>query len=183
MISEQNEIVNPLDLIAPIAYISKAKAEMGSTIFTPFSVLAMKRGSRSPEEKKLAKIHRENWVFQCGLQQIMWCKPGKTERRFWAELSAHISGICAEKLKHGTPSFIVQAHFAVFLTTCLQIPPIFRSFCVGPVLRGYTGWISKNLMLYKNVHQTKLTIGKCSSLLILQQQLSHGQNKVKNGNF
>ena len=47
----------------------------------------------------------------------------------------------------------------------------------------YAGSISKNLTHYKTVHQTKLTFGKCSSLLILQQQLSHGQNKVKNGNF
>ena len=54
--------------------------------------------------------------------------PGKTEQRFWAELSVDISGICAEKLKHGTPSSIVQAHSAVFPTTCLQIPPIFRLF-------------------------------------------------------
>ena len=48
---------------------------------------------------------------------------------------------------------------------------------------NYTGCVSKNLTLYKNAHQTKLTIGKWSSLLILQQQLSHGQNKVKKGNI
>ena len=36
---------------------------------------------------------------------------------------------------------------------------------------------------YKNVHPTKLIIGKWSSLLILQQQLSLDQKKVKNGNI
>ena len=45
-----------------------------------------------------------------------------------------------------------------------------------------TGCISKNLTLNKNA-QTKLTIGKWSSLLIHQQQLSHDQNKVKNLNI
>ena len=46
--------------------------------------------------------------------------------------------------------------------------------------RGGDGCISKNLTLNKNAHQIKPTIGKWSSLLILQQQLSHDQNKVKN---
>ena len=70
--------------------------------------------------------------------------PGKTARRFWAELSAPISGICAEKLKHGTRSSIVLAHSVVFPITCLQIPPIFcsfaayfRSFFTGTVLQGF----------------------------------------------
>ena len=49
--------------------------------------------------------------------------------------------------------------------------------------RYITGCISKNLTLYKNAWQTKLTIGKWSSLLILQQQQSHDQNKVKNVNI
>ena len=47
----------------------------------------------------------------------------------------------------------------------------------------HTGCVSKNLTLYKNAHQTKPTIGKWSSLLILQQMLSHDQNKVKNWNI
>ena len=56
-------------------------------------------------------------------------RPGKTEWRFWAELSAHISCICAEfGWKLGTPSSIVQAHSAVYSNTCLRIPQIFRSF-------------------------------------------------------
>ena len=38
-------------------------------------------------------------------------------------------------------------------------------------------------MLDKNAFQTKLTIGKWSSLLILQQQLSHDQDNVIIGNF
>ena len=46
-----------------------------------------------------------------------------------------------------------------------------------------TGCVSKNLMLHKNAHQTKPTNGKWSFLLILQQQLSHDQNKVKKGNI
>ena len=48
---------------------------------------------------------------------------------------------------------------------------------------GTTGCVSKNLTLYKNACQTKPTIGKGTSLLILQQQLSHDQNKAKNGNI
>ena len=47
----------------------------------------------------------------------------------------------------------------------------------------YRVHISKNLTLYKNAHQTKPTIGKWSSLLMLQEQLSHDQSKVKNGNI
>ena len=39
------------------------------------------------------------------------------------------------------------------------------------------------LFKYEHAHQTKLTIGKWSSLLIFQQQLSHDQNKVKTGNI
>ena len=42
--------------------------------------------------------------------------------------SAHISSIWAEKLKHGTPSSVVQAHSTDFLTTCSWIPPIFLLF-------------------------------------------------------
>ena len=38
----------------------------------------------------------------------------------------------------------------------------------------------QNLTLNKNACQTKLTIGKWSSLLIFQQEISHDQNKVKN---
>ena len=52
-----------------------------------------------------------------------------------------------EKIKHDTTSSIIQAHSSVFPTTCLRIPPIFRSFstyfpfifrlfCAGPVLQG-----------------------------------------------
>ena len=47
----------------------------------------------------------------------------------------------------------------------------------------YNGCVSKNLMLYKNSHQTKLTFGKWSSLLILQWQVSLDQKKVKNRNI
>ena len=38
------------------------------------------------------------------------------------------------KLEHGTPSSMIQAHSAVFPTTCLQITPIFRSFLAALVL-------------------------------------------------
>ena len=37
----------------------------------------------------------------------------------------YLCKIGAEKLKHATPSSIVQAHSAVFLTTCLRIAPKF----------------------------------------------------------
>ena len=46
-----------------------------------------------------------------------------------------------------------------------------------------TGCISKNLMPNKNVCQTKLTVGKWSSLLILQQQLSHDKTKSRMETF
>ena len=48
---------------------------------------------------------------------------------------------------------------------------------------SYTGCVSKNLMLNKNAHWTKLIFGKWSSLLIFQWQLSLDQNKVKKGNI
>ena len=38
----------------------------------------------------------------------------RTERRFWAEFSAHISGIWAEKLKHDTPSAFFRSHVYEF---------------------------------------------------------------------
>ena len=41
-----------------------------------------------------------------------------------------------------------------------------------------TGCASKNLKLYINTHQTKAKTGKWSSLLLLQQQLHHDQNKI-----
>ena len=43
----------------------------------------------------------------------------------------------------------------------------------------YTGCVSKNLTLYKNVHWTKLILEKWASLLILQWHLSLDKNKVK----
>ena len=65
-------------------------------------------------------------ILTCG--RLDWRPPpGKTERRFWAKFSAHISVICAEKLKHGTPS-------AFFQTTCLGIPLIFCLFSAHFVL-------------------------------------------------
>ena len=56
--------------------------------------------------------------------------------------STYISGICAEKLEHGTPSSMsmVQAHSAVFLTTCLLIPPIFLSFSARLALFVPLSW-------------------------------------------
>ena len=48
---------------------------------------------------------------------------------------------------------------------CFQCYPRFKL--------SNAGCISKNLTLYINACQTKQTIGKWSSLLILQQQLSH----------
>ena len=47
-------------------------------------------------------------------------------------------------------------------------------------LPQHIGCVSKNLMLYKNAHWTKLIFEKWSSLLILQWQLSLDWNKVKN---
>ena len=52
----------------------------------------------------------------------------------------------------------------------------------GHVSRYNTGCVSKNLMLYKNTHWTKLIFEKWSSLLILQWQLSLYKHKVKNWN-
>ena len=63
----------------------------------------------------------------------------------------------------------------------LQIVLLFQTWQL--ILSEYTGCISKNLTLYKNNHWIKLIFGKWSPLLILQLQLSLGQNKVKNGNI
>ena len=46
-----------------------------------------------------------------------------------------------------------------------------------------TGWVSKNLTLYKNACQTKPTSGKCYSLFTHRWQPSLDQNKFKNRNI
>ena len=61
-----------------------------------------------------------------------------TVRWFWAELSAHISGICAEKLKAWYPILHCTSPFRCFsdqmFMDCGDLPPISRSFAAGVAL-------------------------------------------------
>ena len=60
---------------------------------------------------------------------LVICLPCKTEQGFWAEFSAHISA-------------------------CLRIPPIFRSFCAGPVLQGiYTSLLVTCTYIYPSANR------------------------------
>ena len=72
---------------------------------------------------------------------------GKIDRWFWAEFSAHISSICAEKLKHGTPILHCTRSFRYFSTYFpLKMVP---HPCVSAHISGIRvefGWKSSSMV-------------------------------------